>query len=106
MAARRAVSRAWGANMSRLKIGLGLVVIVGAALQIVVALWPRQSGKSPRKVMEPPQARESVVGREKTAASKLSDSDAVLKSFGRSSGESDSAGSNAPRMQAKQIKMH
>jgi phage tail tape-measure protein len=92
--------------MSRLKIGLGLVVIAAAALQIVVALWPRQSGKSPREVMEPPQARESVVGREKKSASKLSESDGVLKNLGRLSGESDSAGSNAPRMQAKQIKMH
>jgi hypothetical protein len=95
-----------GAIMSRLKIGLGLGVIAGAALLIAVAIWPRQSGESPRKVLEAPQGRESVVGREKKAASKLSESDAVLRSLGTLSGESDQAGSNGPRMQSKQIKMH
>ncbi len=92
--------------MSRLKIGLGLSVIVVTAVLIGVATWPHQSRSSQRTIMEPTVASDSVGERPKKAAAKLSESDGVLKSLGGLSSESDPAGSNAPRMQTKQIKMH
>jgi hypothetical protein len=89
--------------MSRSKIALGAVVIAGAALLIAIAMWPRRLEKLQQKSTDPIRR---VVGKEENASAKSSKSDNVLQSFGKLSGEPDEPGSNSPRMQGKQIKMH
>jgi hypothetical protein len=92
--------------MSRFKVGLALVVIVGTVILIAVAMRPRPPGDSDRKAIEQAPPGESASAREKKLAAKPAKPDSDLRNFVGLPNESDRVESNAPRMQSKQIKMH
>jgi hypothetical protein len=97
--------------LSRFKLALGLVLIVGAAILIAV-MFSNPSAPS-RAVSEPDRtaakrgrADKGTGSRDTTSAGKSAGSDAVLNSLIKRPSESDPYDSNGPRMQRKQIKMH
>ena len=91
---------------SRWKLGLALLVIAAAAMVLGLAIWPGQANDSDRKVIDQRQATQTASARPKQPTSNASEADSVLRSFGNPPGERNRPGSDEPRMQTKQIKMH
>jgi hypothetical protein len=98
--------------MSRVKSAAGLFVLAGVLILIAIAILipnarSRPMSEPDRKAIERTPADDAIARSEqRNSQNQASESDAILKSFVKSTAESDRPESNAPRMQQKRIKMH
>jgi hypothetical protein len=99
------------AFMSRFKLALGLVLLLGVVIVVAIAIFnpyptPQTMNEPERSAIEHGRNGERVANRERKNSAKATGSDSVIRDFVNSPGQTNPNETSSPRMQQKHIKMH